>query len=355
MTRTRLVILTLCLCAAAGSSLLADVRTEEKTQTKFEGAMGRVLNFFGGKAAKEGIRTTVAVRGDRKARFGDTDGTIVDLKEEKVYTLDLKKKSYTIVTFAEMRQRMEEARKKAEEDVRKAQAEEAKTSKEEPAPDPQATQVEIDFDVKETGQTKAINGFDTKEVVMTITMREKGKTLEQSGGLVMTSDLWLTPSIAAMKEIVEFDVRYMKQLAGPETFGASVEQMQTAIAAHPMLKDGLSRMAEESRKMDGTAILTVTTMASVKSAEQMAAAPPPSPKTEESSHSAPPTGIGGLIGGFGKRMAQKKAEGGKPEASKPEGPQARATFMTITNERLSVATSVAANDVAIPAGFKEDK
>ena len=29
--------------------------------------------------------------------------------------------------------------------------------------------------------------------------------------------------------------------------------------------------------------------------------------------------------------------------------------MTITNERLSVSTSVAAADVAIPAGFKEDK
>jgi len=43
--------------------------------------------------------------------------------------------------------------------------------------------MEIDFDVKNTGQQKAINGFDTHEAVMTITVREKGKTLEQAGGI----------------------------------------------------------------------------------------------------------------------------------------------------------------------------
>ena len=46
--------------------------------------------------------------------------------------------------------------------------------------------MEIDFDVKNTGEKKTINGFDTHEVVMTITVREKGKTLEQSGGMVVT-------------------------------------------------------------------------------------------------------------------------------------------------------------------------
>jgi hypothetical protein len=347
MTASRFAAFTLCLCAAAGSSLVADVRTEEKSLARFEGALGRVVNLFGGKAMKEGVKTTVAIRGDRKATFGENDGMIVDLQEEKVYTLDMKKKSYTVVTFADMRRRIEEARKKAEEDARKAQAEEAKEAKREEPKHENAPQVDVDFDVKETGQTKAINGFDTKQVVMTITMREKGKTLEQSGGLMLTSDMWITPSVAAMKEIAEFEMRYAKQLAGPETFGATVQQMQTAMAAHPMLKDGLARMAEQSRKMEGTPILTVMTMDAVKSAEQMAAEQ--SQKTEESRPS-PAGGVGGLIGGFGRRMAQRKVEGNKSDT-----PQTRATFMTITNERLSIATSASANDVAIPAGFKEDR
>ena len=268
MIRTRIgAALALSFCLAVASTASADVRTEDKTLVKFEGALGRVMNFFGGKAAKEGVMTIVAVKGDRKATFGDNDGMIVDLREEKVYDLDMKKKSYTVITFAEMRRRMEEARKKAEEQARKEAPEESKAEKK----DEKAPEMEVDFSVKETGETKTINGFDTKQFLMTITMREKGKTLEQSGGLVVTSDLWMTPSITAMKELMDFEVRYAKQLAGPQTFGASVEQMQAALAAHPMLKEGLARMAEESRKREGTAILTVTTMDAVKSAEQMAA------------------------------------------------------------------------------------
>ena len=54
-------------------------------------------------------RSTVAVKGDRKATMGDTTGQIIDLAEEKIYDLDLKKKSYKVTTFAELRRRMEEA------------------------------------------------------------------------------------------------------------------------------------------------------------------------------------------------------------------------------------------------------
>lgn len=347
MNRTRIFALTVCVCAGAGSSVLADVRTEEKTQVRFEGGVGKVINFFAGKAAKEGVKTSVAVTAVRKAMFGDTDGTIVDLGEEKVYTLDVKKKSYTVMTFAEIRRRMEEARKKAEEEARKAEAAAAKDDKKEPQGE-KAPEMEVDFDVKETGQKKAINGFDTKQVVMTVTLREKGKTLEQNGGLVLTSDMWLAPTVAAMKELIDFEIRYAKALNGPETFGASVEQMQAALAAHPQLKQGLARMAEESRKLDGTAILTTTTMEAVKSAEALAAEQQAGAKAEDKSGT--PTSVGGLIGGFGRRMAQRKSE--DKDAG---GPKARSAFMTITNERLSISTTVSAADVAIPAGFREDK
>lgn len=348
MTRTRIAAaLALMLSVSAGSSLLADVRTEEKTLVRFEGGMGKVINFFAGKSAKEGVKTTVAVKGDRKALFGDTDGTIVDLKEEKVYDLDMKKKTYTVITFAEMRRQMEEARKKAEEEQRKADAEEKKETTK-PA-DEKEPQMEVDFDVKETGQKKTVNGFDTREVIMTITLREKGKTLDQSGGLVLTSDMWITPSVTAMRELLDFEIRYAKQLNGPATFGASAEQMQAALVAHPALKQGLARMAEEGKKMDGTAILTTTTMEAVKSAEQLAAEQKSGAERAEEKSSAP-TSVGGLLGGFGKRLA-KKNDKDKEEA----GPKARAAFMTITNERLSISTTVAANDVAIPAGFREEK
>ena len=37
--------------------------------------------------------------------------------------------------------------------------------------DPNAKEYEVDFDIKNTSETKAINGFDTKKSVITITVR----------------------------------------------------------------------------------------------------------------------------------------------------------------------------------------
>ncbi len=74
--------------AAAG----ADVKSTSKSQTKFEGMLGRMMGMFGGKAAKEGVVTTVAVKGDRKITTTGDTAEIVDLAEEKVYELNLKDK-----------------------------------------------------------------------------------------------------------------------------------------------------------------------------------------------------------------------------------------------------------------------
>src|SRR4029077_20852202 len=103
-------------------------------------------------------------------------------------------------------------------------------------------QMEIDVDIKNTGETKAINGFDTHQVIMTITLREKAKTLAQGGGMVTTTDMWLAPTIAAMKEIADFDVRYAQALYGGMFVGASAEQMAAAIALYPMMKQAMGRM-----------------------------------------------------------------------------------------------------------------
>ena len=168
--------------AAAG----ADVKSTSKSQMKFEGALGRVMGMFGGKAVKEGVVSTVAVKGDRKITTTGDTAEIVDLAEEKVYELNLKDKSYKVVTFAEMRKQMEEARAKMEEEARKQRAAEGKK-------DPNAKEMEIEFSAKETGQRRQINGFDCRQVVMTVAMHEKGKTLDEAGGMLITFDSWLAP------------------------------------------------------------------------------------------------------------------------------------------------------------------
>jgi hypothetical protein len=312
------------LLSLAGPAL-AEVKTREKTQVKIEGVIGRMVNLFGGKAARDGIVSTVAVKGNRKATVNDATGQIIDLSEEKIYDLDMKKRTYEVTTFEELRRRMREAREKAQKDAEK-----------EPGREPQKSgepekEFEVDFDVKETGQKKPLAGYDTREVIMTITVREKGKTLEDGGGIVMTADSWLGPQIAALKEVSDFDQRYWKQLQGPEAMGLSAEQMAMVASMYPMLKPASERLAKEGSKLKGTPLATTTTFEAVKSRAQMAQA-------AEGSKS----GGGGLSGMLARKIAKRDGE------DKP-----RATIFTTISETQEVATSVAPTDIDLPAGFKE--
>ncbi|MBI3665493.1 MAG: hypothetical protein HY236_04590, partial [Acidobacteria bacterium] len=140
----------------------ADVKTEEKNQVHFEGMMGKMVGFFGGKAMREGTLETVAVKGNRKMTLGEYTGQIIDLDEEKVYDLDMRGKTYKVTTFEEMRRRMQEAQEKAAE-----RAERQPRKSAEPAKKEGQKEMEIDFSMKESGEKKTINGYDCREVVMT--------------------------------------------------------------------------------------------------------------------------------------------------------------------------------------------
>ena len=315
--------LALPLAALSAAPARADVKTRDRAQVKFEGMLGRMFNLFGGKAAKEGIVSTTAVKGNRKTTMSESSGRIVDLSEEKVYDLDMKKKTYTVKTFEEIRREMREAEERAAREAEKEKGQEEKAQ-------PQK-EVEVDFDVKETGQKKSIAGHDAREVIMTITVREKGRTLEDGGGLVVTADNWLAPQIPQMKEVSDFEIRYWKQLQGPEAAAISAQQMASIIAMYPMIKQGMERMQREGTKLQGTPLATVTTFEAVKSKEQMA-------QQSQSKESG-----GGGLGGMLARKMMKKDSDVKP----------RATIMTMTNEVQEISTSVTPADLDVPAGFKQ--
>jgi hypothetical protein len=306
------------LLALLAAPALADVKTRDKGQVKFEGMLGTMMRMFGGKALSEGIVSTNAVKGNRKATLNDMTGRIVDLDEQKVYDLDMKKKTYTVTTFEQLRQKLREAQERA--------AKEAKEAPGEPAqPSSSDKQFEFDFDVKETGQTRAIAGHDAKQVIMTVTVREKGKTLDESGGVVLTTDSWLGPDIPALKELAEFEMKYWKAIA-PETALVSAEQIAAIAALYPMIKPAMDRLNQEKVNLKGTPLATLMTFEGVKSKAQI----------EEQSKSS---SGGGLSGMLARKIAKKD--------DKP-----RATIFTMNTETLEIGTAVAATDVDIPAGFK---
>ncbi|MDP2055172.1 MAG: hypothetical protein Q8L75_16165 [Acidobacteriota bacterium] len=337
MTRARVFAFIL-LVAAATTSVSADVRTDQRVKFQLGGAIGKLVNMFGGKGAREGVTSTVAVKGDRKATMSDSTGQIIDLAEERIYDLDLKKKTYKVTTFAELRQQLEEAKREAEKNARTETNEPSQPADK----DPNAKEYEVDFEIKNTAETRTINGFDTTKSVITVTVREKGKTLDQSGGVVMATDAWLTPNAPSTKELTDFDMRYAQELYGPAVAGASAQDMAMAMAMYPQMKPALDRMRAEGGKLSGTAILTETTVESVPpgTASQTAAAPPPPEEPKK-------RGLGGMLGGL-----KKMAEGGdRGNSSKP----ARAVIMTTSVEMLKLTTDVEAASVALPAGFTQSK
>ncbi len=347
MRRLSFVAVVMCAVLVGSSAVSADVRSDQRVRFQLGGVLGKMVNMFGGKGAREGVVSSVAVKGNRKATMSDSTGQIIDLTEEKIYDLDVKKKTYTVTTFAELRKRMEEARRDAEKSARDAEREAGREAGEPSKPaekDPNAKEVEVDFDIKNTSETRNINGFNSTKSVVTITVREKAKTLDQSGGLVMTTDMWLTPNAPSTKDLVDFDMRYAQKLYGPTVAGASAQDMAMAMAMYPQMKPALDRMRAEGGKLSGTAILTDTRMESVPpgTANQAsgAIAAPEEPKKK---------GLGGMLGGL-KKMAEQ-AEKNQNSNAKPQ----RAIIMTTSVEMLKLTTDVDAASVAIPAGYTEKK
>lgn len=335
MRRSLIAGLTLCLVLALAVGLGADMKSKQKTQVKFEGILGKMMGMFGGKTAKEGLISTVAISGDRMMTVTGETGQLVDLAQEKVYDINFKGKSYEVMTFAEMRKQWEEAKAKMKE--------QAAAAKEEPKEG--EMQYEIDFKVDKTGQRKAVSGYDCQEVIMTIAMRPKGKTLDEGGGMVITSDMWMAPRIAAMQEQIEFTQRYMKKLFGNDT-ETMARDLAQAMAMYPQMKGGMERMKKEAAKLDGTAVLTTMKIETVMSPEQA--------KSQSEGGEKPKMGLGGIAGGLGGMFGKKKkAEDAPKDEQAPAGPKNRATFMTTTTELLEVLTSATPADVEIPAGFKQ--
>jgi hypothetical protein len=322
-------------CAFAAACLLvatvlvpsvhADVKTRTKTLLKLEGMLGRIASMAGGAAAKDGLTETVAVKGHRKSSFNSQTGQIVDLSEEKIYNIDFKKKEYRVMTFAALREQLQ-----------KAQADAAKAAKDMPAEDREQLEeagkdLEVTFEVRATGETRAIAGHQAKQMILTVAVHQKGKTLDESGGMVLTNEIWLGPRIAALQEVSQFDQKFFAAVYG-DSLAAMGQQFVSLAAMYPSLEKLVTRMGEEAKKLDGTPLLSIQKTEAVKSEAAMAQAP------------AAPSSGGGLSGALARRMAGNR---GKPEK--------RSLLYTATTETEAIDTTASEADVAVPAGFKEKK
>lgn len=324
MSRFRSLSVSLAVLSLSASVALGDAQVQQKTKVQFGGVVGGIANMIGGKAAREGVTSSTAIKGDRMLTTSGKTGTLVDLGEEKVYEINYDRKTYTVTTFAELRKQYEDAKKEMEKDAKESKA----SSSEGP-------EYEVDFDVKETGKRETINGFDTKETVVTVTVREKGKKLEQSGGFVLTSNMWMGPKIPAMREINDFHRRYFQKLYGNPA--AEMQQMAILMATTPAFGKAMKTLNEKKHAFNGEPIRTTLVFETVAA---------PGQKQEASQASAASADPSAIVGGL-LRGALKKRQ----EAKAAPGTENRTKLFDSSTEVLSAGSN--AGDVSLPAGFKQ--
>lgn len=318
--------------AFTASTCLADANVQQKTQVHIGGAIGAVVNVFS-RSAREGVISDTVVKGNRKLTRSGDGGEIIDLGEEKVYTIDFNRKTFTVKTFADLRREFEEQQERARKDAEK----QAKSDKNE------GPEYEVEFDVKTTGNKQTINGWDTREEIVTVTVHEKGKKIEKSGGWVLTSDNWMGPKVPAMREIYEFDRKFAQKIYG--TMIGDMRQLAVVMATTPAFAKAMKTMSEKRASFEGTPILTKMTFETVAGTDT-----PPQQQAQSDSGSSSPTSVSGaVLGGLMNRVKQRREEKKVESGQSPN----RSTLFDSSSELTKAASVATTEEVSIPAGFKQ--
>jgi hypothetical protein len=236
------------LTGLAATGILADVSYEQTTHytggTLIEAmqamANNPIMGRLGGsklKAAFQDQTAHVYVKGAKMAHIGDLISAIYDLDASTITTVDHQKRTYTVMTFEEMRQQIEQMQQKMNRG--------------------QTSDVQFDVKVEKTGKTRNLNGQPATELLLTLTAKSAGS----NGQMVVHSDNWLVPLDAPAHELMDYGKRLQ------EKFGYAF----TGAPALGAAAAGINAAMKESMAQDGYPVLTDMDVSGVTS--PMAASP----------------------------------------------------------------------------------
>jgi hypothetical protein len=315
----------------AASPLLADFSYHDKS-TITGGMMASLMKVAGvfSKQAREPIETTVAVKGDKMATRSATHVSIIDLDSQTITSVDLQKKTYSVMTFEEMKQALEQMSQR----MKQRQS---------------ADQPNVDFkiSVESTGNTKQIAGFEAKEMVLKMEMQSTDPQSGQQGAMVITSDVWIAPAVPGYSEVRDFRKRMAEKLNWTPS--------GNMFMGRPDVAKGMAEVEKQAAKLDGMAVFQTVSMG----AEGQPGAASSGNSTPQPSQPPPPErpSIGGALGGaLGGRLGigKKKQPSDAPPDQAGSSGNASGSLLEMQME-LSGFSSAAADSslFSVPAGFKK--
>jgi hypothetical protein len=307
----------------------ADFSYQEKS-TVTGGAIAGMLKVAGAfsKAAREPIETTVAVRGDRMAHRGNMHASIIDLAAETITQIDLQKKTYSVMTFEQMKAMLEQMQQKMKQN-------------------PNAGQISFKVSGNKTDNHKTIGGMDATEMILKMEMQGTDQQSGQQGGMAITTDLWIAPAADGYREVREFQRRMAEKInwnPGGNTF-----------MTNPQVSEGMAEVYKEMSKLDGMPVFeTVSMGVSGQPADGSVAAASSQPAPQTQDQQQPPSTLSGALGGalsgrlgLGRKKQQTQDQSGSAGSSS-------GSLLDMTVEMSGFSSSpVDPSLFEVPAGFKK--
>jgi hypothetical protein len=286
------------------------------------GAMMGAVKFLGAfsKDARQATAPQISTRAVKGNRFREerADGTIeiIDLDGRRFIKIDSKAKTYSILTFEQMKQQMLQAQERAKE-------EQAKQAGQHPNSNVKITPK---IESSETGASRNILGLDAKEQKVRIEMlmeTDDPKAKGQQVSTVVDTDSWIAPTVPGYSEIHLFYMKMAKEMDW-------VPGVVMGGMANGNVKIAMTELKKNNLKLTGLPLLQTVNMSlggngmPLQTASgQPAASQPPAPSSPPPAQAQEPAnvkdaiaqGIAGRfgLGGFGK----KKKKDDQPASTQP--------------------------------------
>lgn len=266
---------------------------------------------------------------------------IVRLDEDKLYSVNNKKKTYSETSLAELRAKMQQTM----DQMREAQASQQKATS--GVDDSECEWSEPKAEVQRTGEKTTVAGFQAERVTVIATQSCKDKSTGQVCDFGLVLDQWVAPGFEASAEAQAYQLAYAEKLGlTASTSRDFAERAQSMFGRYPGL---WSEVATKMRDVKGYPVKLSFGLGvggpQCQSTQQTQAAGGPA---------APPS-IGGAIGGALGGMFGKKKEP-PPEASAQPVllPGGLMPLMNMSNELVSVNhSSIDPQTFEPPAGYKK--
>jgi hypothetical protein len=326
--------------AVAALQLPADF-TYRETTTITGGAMLSMMKVVGvfSKQAREPVQSTVSVKGDRMVHRSQQHATVIDLAAQTVTTIDMQRKTYTVMTFEEYRRMMEQMSQKMHQSQ------------------DQGGKMEFKVSATEPGNTKEIAGYQTKEMVLRMEMQATDQKSGQQGSMVISSDIWLAPSVAGYQEVRAFYTRMGEKLAFNPGGGM--------FASSPEASKNMGELYKEIGKLDGIPVLQTISMGvpGQPGSGDASAQPGSGGQQQQQQQPAARPSLGGALGGalggkFGlgrkKQQQDDQSSTGQQSQQQQQGNGNPGSLMEATTEMSGFSSEpVDDSTFAVPAGFKK--